>query len=70
MKQKYNSNKKNQQVRRSNKFDGKIAQMHRNTVILVNLDESRAFAAECFRRGIKVDVGSTYKDGVIIYEKK
>jgi hypothetical protein len=69
MKQKYNSNKKNQQVRKSSPFDGKISQLKRETLILVNLHEAKAFAKECFKRGIKVDVGSTYKDGVIIYEK-
>ncbi len=51
-------------------FDGLVHQLKRESLVLVNLGKSKAFAAECFKRGIKVGVGDTYKNGVIIYLDK
>lgn len=71
MKQKYNNknnNKKNVQVKETKPFEGLIKQLERETLVLVNIYKAKDFAKACFDRGIKVDVGSTYKDGVVIYK--
>lgn len=60
---------KKQKVHESRPFDGKIRQLKKEHLILVNLVESREFARECFRRGIEIGVGSEYNGGVILYEK-
>ena len=67
MKRKHD-NKKNGQVKETRPFDGLIRQLNRETLVLVNLDKAKAFVRACFDRGIKVDVGDTYRNGVIIYK--
>lgn len=67
MKQNKN-NKKNAQVKETKPFEGLIKQLERETLVLVNIYKAKDFAKACFDRGIKVDVGSTYKDGVVIYK--
>lgn len=66
MKQK--NSKKNVQVKETKPFEGLIKQLERETLVLVNLEKAKDFAKACFDQGIKVDVGSTYKDGIIIYK--
>ena len=71
MKQKYNSNKKNQKARKEHvtrPFSGKIKQLEKETVILINLEQAKPFVQECFKQRIKVGVGSVYNGGVIIYK--
>ena len=65
MKQKYNNRKKNAQTK---PFEGLIKQLERETLVLVNIYKAKDFVKACFDEGIKVDVGSTYKDGVVIYK--
>lgn len=65
---KNNKYQKNQKVRKSNPFEGKIKQLKKETLILVNLDEAKPFVQECFRQRIKVGVGDVYNGGVIIYK--
>ena len=64
MKQKY-SNKKNRETK---PFEGLIKQLERETLVLVNIYKAKDFVKACFDEGVKVDVGSTYKDGVVIYK--
>lgn len=70
MKQKYNNknSKKNVQVKETKPFEGLIKQLERETLVLVNIYKAKDFVKACFDKGIKVDVGSTYKDGVVIYK--
>ncbi len=70
MKQKYSNknNKKNAQVKETKPFEGLIKQLNRETLVLVNIYKAKDFVKACFDEGIKVDVGSTYKDGVVIYK--
>ena len=67
MKQNKN-NKKNAQVKETKPFEGLIKQLERETLVLVNIYKAKDFVKACFDQGIKVDVGSTYKDGVVIYK--
>lgn len=70
MKQKYSNknNRKNVQVKETKPFEGLIKQLNRETLVLVNIYKAKDFVKACFDEGIKVDVGSTYKDGVVIYK--
>ena len=70
MKQKYNNknSKKNAQVKETKPFEGLIKQLDRETLVLVNIYKAKDFVKACFDEGIKVDVGSTYKGGVVIYK--
>ena len=70
MKQKYNNknNKKNVQVKETKPFEGLIKQLERETLVLVNIYKAKDFVKACFDEGIKVDVGGTYKEGVVIYK--
>ena len=70
MKQKYSNrnNKKNVQVKETKPFEGLIKQLQKETLLLVNIYKAKDFVKACFDKGIKVDVGSTYKDGVVIYK--
>lgn len=70
MKQKYSNknNRKNAQVKETKPFEGLIKQLERETLVLVNIYKAKDFVKACFDEGIKVDIGSTYKDGVVIYK--
>lgn len=70
MKQKYNNknSKKNALVKETKPFEGLIKQLQKETLVLVNIYKAKDFVKACFDKGIKVDVGSTYKDGVVIYK--
>ena len=61
-------NKKNQKVHQAKPFEGLIKQLQKETLVLVNIYKAKDFVKACFDKGIKVDVGSTYKDGVVIYK--
>ena len=67
MKQKYN-NKKNAQVKETKPFEGLIKQLNKETLVLVNIYKAKDFVRACFDQGIKVDVGSTFNGGVVIYK--
>ena len=67
MKQNKN-NKKSAQVKETKPFEGLIKQLERETLVLVNIYKAKDFVKVCFDQGIKVDVGGTYKDGVVIYK--
>ena len=62
-------NKKQFTPKKYGRFEGLVNQLKKETLVLVNLTNARDFAQECFRRGIKVGVGDTYGDGVIIVKK-
>jgi len=69
MKQKYNNkNNRKNEVKETKPFEGLIKQLERETLVLVNIYKAKDFVKACFDKGIKVDVGSTYKDGVVIYK--
>ena len=72
MKKNYNSRKANGQKKNnvSRPFDGKIRQLKRETLILVNLTEAVPFIEECAKRKIRVKTGDTYNGGIIVYENK
>lgn len=61
-------NNKNQKNHETRPFEGLIKQLERETLVLVNIYKAKDFAKACFDQGIKVNVGSTYKDGVVIYK--
>ena len=50
------------------RFQGLIDQMNRDRhhLILVNVGIAEKFLNECERRGYDVQVGGTYKDGVVV----
>ena len=50
-------------------FDGLIKQLNKEQLVLVNLNKAKDFVKECGNRGIICGVGSTYKDGIVIYKK-
>lgn len=64
-KQQYNKNKKQSETK---PFEGKIKQLQKETLILISLNDAKAFVQECFKQRIKVGVGSVYNGGVIIYK--
>lgn len=71
MKQKYNNrNNRKNEAKETKPFEGLIKQLERETLVLVNIYKAKDFVKACFDQGIKVDVGSTYKDGVVIYKDK
>ena len=53
------------------RFGGLIDQMNRDKhkLVLVNLAIAKPFASECIRRGYDIEIGDTYKDGIVIYRK-
>lgn len=65
---KQNKNFKNKNQNKTMPFEGLIKQLDRETLVLVNIYKAKDFVKACFDQGIKVDVGSTYKDGVVIYK--
>lgn len=52
----------------SKPFEGKIKQLNKESLILISLNDAKAFVKECFKQRIKVGVGSVYNGGVIIYK--
>ena len=62
------NNKRNRNVTKSRPFDAQIRQLKRESLILVTLVKAKDFCHECFNRGIKVGVGDTLDDSVIIYK--
>lgn len=62
------NNKRNRNVTKSRPFDAQIKQLRRESIILVTLVKAKDFCHECFNRGIKVGVGDTLDDSVIIYK--
>ena len=63
------NNKKNQKVRKTRPFDGLINQLHKETLVLVNINKLPAFVQECNNRHITVGLGSNYGDGKIVFKK-
>lgn len=59
--------KKNKKTQRP--FEAQIRQMRRNKCILVNLVNVKAFTKACNDLNIDLGVGSSYKGGIILYEK-
>ncbi len=53
----------------SQRFGGKIRQMHQAKMVLVNFNDVRPFVEECAKRGITLGVGSTYRESIVMYEK-
>jgi len=53
------------------RFGGLIDQMNRDRhhLVLVNVGIAEKYVRECARRGYDVQIGDTYKDGVIVYKK-
>ena len=71
MKKKYFARKGNKAQKPTTPFEGKIKQLKKETLILVNLDEAKPFVQECFKQHIKVDVASkAYNGGVFVYLDK
>ena len=66
----HKSNRKAWVAKPSKPFEGLVNQLKKESLVLINLQKAKPFAAECFKRGLKVGVGDTYKDGVIIYLDK
>lgn len=64
---KKNNKAQNKNVTRP--FDAEIKQMRKEKVILVTGIKIMPFANECVKRGIDIQVGSAYNDGIIFYEK-
>jgi len=62
------NNKRNRNVTKSRPFDAQIKQLKRESLILVTIVKAKDFCHECFNRGIKVGVGDTLDDSVIIYK--
>ena len=50
-------------------FDNEIRQMRKEKVILITGIKVKPFTEECAKRGIDLQVGSAYNDGIIFYEK-
>jgi len=50
-------------------FEGLIKQLNKESLVLVNLNKAEAFVRECGKQNIVCGVGSTYKDGIVIYKK-
>ena len=61
-------NRKSFQPKPTKPFEGLIKQLQKETLVLVNIYKAKDFVKACFDKGIKVDVGSTFKDGVVIYK--
>lgn len=53
----------------SRSFEAQIKQLKRESLILVSFPKCKAFAQECFNRGIKVGVGDANDYGVILYKE-
>jgi len=69
MKQKYNSNKKNQKVRKTRPFEGLINQLKRETVVLVNMDKFEDFKQALNDADIDYDLGDFWRDGIFVVKK-
>lgn len=62
-------NNKGVKVSQTRPFEGLVKQLKRESLVLVTFTDVKAFAKECFDRGIKVGVGDVYEDkGIIIYK--
>lgn len=51
------------------RFGGLIDQMNkdRHHLVLVSLDQAKAFANECIRRGYDIKIGDATEKGIVIY---
>ena len=61
--------KKNSKTQKVRPFSAEISQMRKNRVILITGIKVKPFAEECAKRGIDLQVGSAYDNGIIFYEK-
>ena len=61
--------KKNNKTQKVRPFSAEISQMRKNRVILITGIKVKPFAEECAKRGIDLQVGSVYDNGIIFYEK-
>lgn len=68
MRKKVSFRKNNKKRQVSRPFDAQIRQLNRESLILVTLVNAKEFCHECFKRGIKVGVGDTLDESVIIYK--
>ena len=50
-------------------FEGKIRQMQKEHLILINLSEFEGFRNALINEGIEYDLGAFYNDGIIVMEK-
>ena len=68
MRKKTGFRRNNKKRQASRPFDAQIRQLNRESLILVALVNAKEFCHECFNRGIKVGVGGTLDESVIIYK--
>ena len=62
--------KKNSKTKKASRpFSAEISQMRKNRVILITGIKVKPFAEECAKRGIDLQAGSAYDNGIIFYEK-
>lgn len=64
--------KKNNKIQSKNinrPFDAEIKQMRKNKVILITGFKVKPFTEECEKRGIDLQKGHAYNNGIIFYEK-
>ena len=66
---KKNSKFSGQKTRKTRLFEGLINQLHRESLVLVNLDRLPAFVQECNNRHIVVGLGSTWNGGKVVFKK-
>lgn len=58
--------KKNTPKKNVGRFGGLIGQLHRETLVMVRLNQMQDFCTECARRGIGTRFGSVVGDSIII----
>lgn len=63
------NNKKNQKVRQTKPFEGKINQLKREKLVLCSMVQFEGFKKAMNDAHIDYELGDFYKDGIIIVKK-
>lgn len=61
--------KRNRAYKPAKPFEGKVKQLRKEHLILINLAEFEGFRNALINEGIEYDLGAFYNDGIIVMEK-